>query len=164
MKTSDNPEGLLAPQSAKARRHADAVRLEYWRNAHHEALLSLYTGRKPTTGLKLWRKLCVLERLAHSAAAASCNGESIRIYWPKFGTYLPLPGEYDFNRDENAWDHLSTVVKDCVRNILGNVPNGFFVNGDARGYALKLDPDSCLIPEGMHTDMGRNGILAAEIN
>ncbi len=129
------------------------------RIAHHRALETLRDPSCSKSGIQIWRKLCELERLAHAGATAHCNGESIHLSWPLFGTRA-----YDFRSDENAWDNLASVVKDCVRNIFGHVPAGFFVNGDARGYALKLDPEEVTIPQGMHTDMGSNGILAARID
>lgn len=129
------------------------------RIAHHRALETLRAPSCELSGIQLWRKLCQIESLAHVGATAYCNGERIRITWPLFGVR-----EYDFRADENAWDNLASVTADCVRNIMGHIPAGFFVNGDARGYALKLDPDKTTIPQGMHTDWGRNGILAAEIN
>jgi hypothetical protein len=132
---------------------------ERFRAAHHRALETLRADSCTLSGLQIWRKLVQLERLAHAGATAQCNGEPIRIVWPLFGVR-----EYDFNKTENAWEQLSDVVRDCIRNIFGQIPQGFFVNGDARGYALKLDPDKTTIPQGMHTDWGRNGILAAEIN
>jgi hypothetical protein len=42
----------------------------------------------------------------------------------------------------------------------GNLPAGFFVNGDPRGYALKIESDN--LPEGIHKDWGGYGILAPE--
>ena len=132
---------------------------ERFRAQHHRALETLRHESCTLSGLQLWRKLVQLERLAHAGATASCNGENIRIVWPLFG-----PRDYDFHSDENAWDNLRKVAADCVRNIFGHVPAGFVVNGDARGYALKIDPDSGRVPEGMHTDWGRNGILAATID
>jgi hypothetical protein len=132
--------------------------IERERIAHHRALETLRDPSCSKSGIQLWRKLCEIERLAHAGATASCNGERIQISWPLFGVR-----EYDFNRDENAWDALTGVATDCVRNVFGCVPAGFFVNGDARGYALKLDPEKVTVPAGMHTDWGRNGILAARI-
>ncbi len=130
-----------------------------WRVAHHRALEKLRAENCALSGLQIWRKLVDLERLAHAAAEASCNGENIRLVWPLFG-----PRDYDFSTDEKAWDNLCSVATDCVRNVFGCVPAGFIVNGDARGYALKIDGDSGAVPAGMHTDWGRNGILAAQIN
>jgi hypothetical protein len=137
----------------------DKAILQRARIAHHRALETLRAPECSLSGIQIWRKLCEIERLAHAGAEAYCNGENIRLVWPLFG-----PRDYDFRTDENAWDSLTSVAKDCVRRVLGCVPSGFFVNGDARGYALKLDPDSATIPQGMHTDWGRNGILAARID
>lgn len=133
--------------------------IERDRIAHHRALETLRARECAKSGIQLWRKLCELERLAHAGATAYCNGERIRLSWPLFGVR-----EYDFHADENAWESLCSVATDCIRNVFGHVPAGFFVNGDARGYALKLDPDEVTIPTGMHTDWGRNGILAARID
>lgn len=133
--------------------------LTRYRIAHHRALETLRSPDCHLSGLQIWRKLGEIERLAHAGATAYCNGESIRLSWPLFGVR-----EYDFRNDENAWDSLRSVVTDCVRRIFGHVPAGFAVNGDARGYALKIDPDAATVPAGMHTDWGRNGILAARID
>ncbi len=133
--------------------------LDRARIAHHRALETLRDPACQLSGIQLWRKLCEIERLAHAGVTASCNGERIRLTWPLFGIR-----EYDFRSDENAWDSLASVATDCVRNIFRTAPAGFFVNGDARGYALKLDPEKCTVPADMHTDWGRNGILAARID
>lgn len=129
------------------------------RTAHHRALETLRAPSCQLSGLQLWRKLVNLERLCHAGATAYCNGENIRLVWPLFG-----PRDYDFRTDGyRAWEQLSSVARDCVRNVFGHIPQGFFLNGDARGHTLKLDPDKVAIPQGMQTDWGRNGILAAQI-
>lgn len=138
---------------------ADKELLQRERVAHHRALETLRADTCTKSGIQLWRKLCEIERLAHAGATACCNGENIRLSWPLFGLR-----DYDFRSDEKAWDNLCEVATDCVRNIFRCVPDGFFVNGDARGYALKIDPDTALIPAGMHKDWGGNGILAARID
>ena len=46
--------------------------------------------------------------------------------------------------------------------VLGGLPPGFFVNGDPRGYALKLEPGS--VPFPLHEDWGRYQILAPVID
>ena len=129
-----------------------------FRAAHHRALETLRDESCELSGIQLWRKLRTLESITHSIAEASCNGESIRVTWPLFGIR-----EYDFHSNEDAWEDACNVATDCVRNVFGCVPEGFFVNGDARGCALKLDGESVTAPKGMETDWGRNGILAAEI-
>lgn len=60
-------------------------------------------------------------------------------------------------------------VVEMVRAALGTLPPGFFVNGDPRGHALKIDNDD---PQGrelieavrLHRDMGGYGILSPEID
>lgn len=142
------PEGKAAIKAAT----------EQYRIAHHRALETLRHPSCELSGVQLWRKCSRLERLSHAGATAYCNGETIQVSWPLFGLR-----EYNFSRDEDAWEQFAEVATDCIRNIFGCVPAGFFVNGDARGYALKLDPQKVTIPEGMSTDWGGNGILAAEI-
>ncbi len=122
--------------------------LEKWRAAHHAALASLATNG--ADGKTIWRKLVRLEKFAHAAATAKCNGECFLTY--------------DFlNHPESASERVKSYVGDEITRIFGTIPHGFFVNWDARGYALKLDPDETTIPEGMQTDWGRNGLLAATI-
>lgn len=59
------------------------------------------------------------------------------------------------------------VEKDRTRlelvKIFGKLPTGVFINGDPRGYMLKLDSEKVTIPEGMYKDWGSDGILAAMI-
>lgn len=125
------------------------VWLEQARARHHNALLTLYKGTKPTSGLALWRKLVKLERIASDAATAQCNGTS----------YSGQPF-----RNELEWSAFRAFVKLHVRDIFGALPDGFLFNSDPRGYALKLDPENCTVPEGMEKDCGGYGCLAAQIN
>lgn len=117
----------------------DLITME--RQAHHNALATLSTDPK-ADGLKLWRKLRRIEGQAHKMATDYCNGDCTGEQWDA--------AKYKFTHE--------------VFKAFGQLPAGFFVNGDARGYALKLDPDDCTVPKGMHTDWGRYGILAPEIN
>ncbi len=112
-----------------------------WRENHHKALETLRAPECKLTGLQLWRKLVKIEREAHKAATDYCNGDI---------------EQEDFDVEKEK----ATVA---VRNAFGHYLPGFFVNGDPRGYALKLDNDKTTIPEGMHKDWGGYGILAAVI-
>jgi hypothetical protein len=124
-----------------------------WRNNHHKALEALRAPGCTSTGLQIWRKLRRLETKAHQAATAYCNGETLRI-----GAKV-----YDYRLDEDCSDRFkSEQIIPAIKRIFGHVPQGFFWNTDARGYALKLESEN--VPEGMHQDWGRYGILAAEIN
>ena len=119
------------------------------RKIHHTALEALCTTNTP--GLTLWRKLRRLEKEANDAATAQCNGSPYKLQ----------PYREDFQ-----WEAYKGRVAATVKSILGKLPVGFFVNGDPRGYALKINPEvkGAVVPEGMHTDLGRYGILAPEIN
>lgn len=125
-----------------------------------EALAKRF-GAKRTDGKKVSNALRALENIAHSGATAYCNGEP----------YTLASGRtFNFRTDgSEAWEPFGEHIEKHVADILGAVPPGFFVNGDARGYALKIDNDN---PEGkalidalrLHTDWGGYGILSPEID
>ncbi len=137
------------------------LQLDTRRKAHHAALSSLHDTLLPSLeeheqrGLKMWRKLRTLEQLAHRGATAYCNGERLNL----------RPGtSFDFRCDEDAWAQFSECVKGEAMKVFGGVlPPGFYVNGDARGMALLLDSERVTIPDGMQTNWGGDGILAADI-
>ena len=115
--------------------------IERRRKAHHWALSTLVDGK--IDGLVLWRRLRKIEIVMHKANEMYCNG--------------------DF--DMEAWEAAKAYAQSAIKRAFhGTIPEGFFINGDPRGCALKLDPDVRPIPEGMERDWGGNGILAAEIN
>lgn len=129
------------------------------RAVHHAALLSLHAkpGRN-ASGLAMWRALRRLEREVHTSCEAQCNGtatngQPFREYWN------PATGE---ECDDSPWQrYLETVHARISKVFGGQIPPGFFVNQDPRGFALKIKPE--LVPAGMWRDWGSNGILAAEI-
>ncbi len=125
--------------------------LQRRRAAHHvalETLAKLINPAAKASGLELWRKLNRLGREAHAGATAYCNGETINGY--KFG------------QDENAWENFSAMITAKVSKILGGIPAGFFVNGDARGYALKIHPP--IEGVNLEKDWGGNQLLAPVID
>jgi len=117
--------------------------LQRRRENHHKALetLAQQVGCN-TPGLKLWRQLRRLENSTYPQSLALCNGDI----------------------DQAKWEAVKDEVRAKITKIFGSIPKGFYVNGDARGHALKLDCDDAPIPEGMERDWGGNGILAAEID
>ena len=102
--------------------------------------------------------LLQLERDANAGCTASCNGEVFTCYSLRF----------DFRADENAFDRFRDYIENRIKDFFGTVPPAFFLNGDARGYALKIDNEK---PEGkglieavkLRTDWGGYGILSPEI-
>ncbi len=112
------------------------------RATHHKALEALARqcgGASRHTGLQLWRKLRQIEQVASRAATKLCNGEI----------------------EQEQFDAEKGNIKTRVISILGGLPPGFFVNGDPRGYALKLEPGS--VPFPLYEDWGKFQILAPVI-
>ncbi len=125
------------------------------RKQHHAALEALARDVNPdntANGLQLWRRLARIERVANAAACHYCNGKTCRHNGE----------EFHFESDENAWDRFHEVIEGEVAKVFGGqCPPGFFVNGDARGYALKLQPGSTR--HALHCDWGGYQILAPTI-
>lgn len=144
-------ETTIEPKMNKAERR------KAWLLKHYALCgqLGLLTGSK-YDGKKISTELFNLERIAHAGATACCNGENIRCYFKG-----RIPEDFDFHSSEDAWERFSARVTDAIRNILGSVPKGFFVNGDARGYALKLEAGSVDLP--MHQDWGSFQILSPSL-
>lgn len=46
----------------------------------------------------------------------------------------------------------------------GTLPQGFFINSDPRGTALKLDDDKTVLPVGFWRDFGGYGVLAPDFS
>ena len=128
--------------------------LDRRRAAHHAALLTLAGPKNKKTGAQIWRALRKVETLARAAAIAYCNGDPFTLA----GTC------YDFRA--HGCDAFESIKRDHIRPAIarafgGVIPAGVFINGDARGHALKIHAEH--VPAGMETDWGRDGILAAEI-
>lgn len=72
-----------------------------------------------------------------------------------------VTGQFRQSDSCESWEAFCGLVQLEVSRILGKLPAGFFVNGDARGYALKISPPI----EGLtlHQDWGSNQILAPVI-
>ena len=68
--------------------------------------------------------------------------------------------------------HDLKITSEVKRLFGGNVPKGFFINGDARGYALKIDTEAWKVSDNAtenynaqpikYTDWGDDMILAPE--
>lgn len=105
--------------------------------AHYSALETLSGYRMD--GAKLYSKLLPIERTIHKHAERYCNGE--------------------INSD--TWERYQNTAKTLVTAVFKREIAGLWVNGDPRGYALKIDERS--VPEGMIKDWGGYGILAPDI-
>jgi len=97
--------------------------------------------------VKLAKKLHSIEAKAHKLAEDYCNGEN--------------------GVDTETWPDLTDKILDRLDKIIGfrklNIP--VFINGDARGYALKIDDEYVRVHElKIHKDWGGYGILAPEFD
>ena len=118
--------------------------------------------RAKVDGKKISVALLKIERDAHAGATAHCNGERFAM---NHGGEMQ---HFDFCAGEDAAELFDAMITNRVAKVFGAVPPGFFVNHYARGYALKINPDSekgaeLIEAAQMHTDWGRNGILSPEI-
>lgn len=75
------------------------------------------------------------------------------------------------NITEEQYERRRNLTLAYVKSLFGGtLPKGFFINGDPRGYALKINSGNEAgmvhhpeyIPQGLHTDWGGYGILAPE--
>jgi len=110
---------------------------------HYAALerLAKFQGRE-ISGKKLSLILWRLENSVNPAATAYCNGEI----------------------DGDKWEEIASEAKERVYELLGDIP-GFFINGDPRGYSLKIDASihDPIYDLGLHRDFGGYLILSPEI-
>ena len=106
---------------------------------HGRQLQSIFPKTRSLDPVALSKKLHRLEAEAHRDATDWCNG--------------------DIN--ESAWGSSSDSVLDRLDKILGfrAADINVFVNGDARGYALKID-DSVARNLSIHKDWGGYGIIS----
>lgn len=144
--------------TTSANKMTKAERRKLQLNRHYKALELVSESLGHEKGLFNGKKLSVallkLEREAHKGAEDYCNGVI----------------------DSDTWDLLqANIEKDVYRLFKVDSMPGFFVNGDPRGCALKIDSDvmrdgtikgnesrykNC----GLMTDWGGYGLLAPEIN
>lgn len=147
------------------------------RTMHYAALEVLAPGQP---GIVTWRKLAKIERIAHDAATAQCNGADYGTQ-PFRPGHLP-DGSEGTEANPTPWDKFTDEIYAKVAKVFGGkAPAGFRFNQDPRGYALKIDPDKAereakgstkakaaarakAIPAGMVTDWGGYGCLAATID
>jgi hypothetical protein len=97
--------------------------------------------------MKLAKKIHSLELKAHKLATDYCNGEN--------------------GVDSENWGDLTDAILLKVDKVLNFKRQGIpvFVNGDARGYALKINDDYVRDNNlEIHKDWGGFGILAPEFD
>jgi hypothetical protein len=104
---------------------------------HFLELEALSDGQN--TGIAIYKALRRLESKANRVSTHYCNGDTT----------------------SEGWEQISERIRKQVEKLLPNLPAGrFFVNGDPRGYSLKLKENSGLIS---YRDWGGYEILAPQL-
>ena len=107
---------------------------------HGQNLKAVFNLNQDIDPVKLCKRLFRLENKAHKLALDFCNGEIDQLEW-----------------DQKA-DKILTKVEAILKN-----KKVLFLNGDARGYALKID-DGYIRNNNLniHKDWGGYGIVAPD--
>lgn len=105
---------------------------------HGNNLLKLFPASTEQNPIKLSKKLFSIENKAHGLSTDYCNGD------------LTI----------EQWDTETDKMLARVNKLLANNKHKIFINGDARGYALKINDSSLDI----HRDFGGYAILAPNFN
>jgi hypothetical protein len=107
---------------------------------HGQNLKTVFNLDSETDPIKLCKRLFRLETKAHKLAEDFCNGVI----------------------DQLEWDKKADQILTKVETILNN-KKVLFLNGDARGYALKIDDEYLKNNNfNIHRDWGGYGIIAPD--
>ena len=120
-------------------------------NRHYNSLNNLYklnTGEDHPNPKRLSSTLLRLECEAHREKLGQMN-DNIGEQCNEDGDYIES-------------DNRIEAIKEKVLKLFKGKLNGFFINYDARGYALKIKTEA-IGDTGLHRDFGGYGILAPEI-
>lgn len=104
--------------------------------SHGKQLLAIFPSAKERDPVALCKRLRRYETRANNAAVKYCNGEI----------------------ESGAWEAESVRTATAVNALLGD--DRVWVNGDPRGYALKIDLAD---GEQLHRDWGGYGIIAPDL-
>ena len=107
---------------------------------HGQDLKAVFNLDRDIDPVKLCKRLLRLENKAHKLAVDFCNGVI----------------------DQLEWDKKADQILTKVETILNNI-KVLFCNGDARGYALKIDDEYIRNNNfNIHRDWGGYGIIAPD--
>lgn len=116
--------------------------------------------RKTTKGDRIAIQNAVLIKLGATGVNPYRVLRLIEIEANRF--FLETVSNYIPEKEYNA--RVSKITKRVVSVFGGNLPHGFLLNADPRGYALKLEIDNQNqdVSTGIHMDFGGYGILAPD--
>jgi hypothetical protein len=142
---------------------------------HGETLLDLFPNASERDPVKLCKKLRRLELKAQRFAVDLCNGD---IQQDADGAFYRQWGRGTVGPFLTSKTNEKEQIEKSLCNLLrmthsDTVANGFFINQDPRGYALKLSDDyvkgfnNARDAQGkprLYTDWGGYGILAPDLS
>lgn len=108
--------------------------------ARHVQLLGEMFGKDVPNPYETYEILLKAEKEAHRRTTLECN-EAI-------------------SEEESEKWHEKFLNRLTKKLGVAKMPDGFFINYDPRGYALKMKQGT--FPQGLYTDFGGYGILAPE--
>ena len=130
---------------------------------HADNLAVIFPNAKKQ-GIDLCKALLRIENKLHSWQTAQCNGD--------LGGILSLKTLDECELDSEPWEAMERAIlaleaKQLVKvnKLLGNTLVPVVINGDCRGYTLKIKSE--YIKENnlpIYTDMGGYGIIAPTFN
>jgi hypothetical protein len=103
-----------------------------------------------------------LEKEAHSYAEFSCNGGRTIGTGPNMirvtNWYPPYYGKFVDIENEAEEEEYEAYLLARLQRLMENAP-GLFINGDPRGYALKVQPEHA---DDLPRDWGGYGLIAPD--
>lgn len=112
---------------------------------HGQNLIALFALAPDTDPVVLCKQLRRIEHTAHRAAEAYCNGDLSTAGWEAF--------------EAQALAKVDKLLGFTARQV------PVFINGDPRGYALKIRDSYMREHQAtLYRDMGGYGILAPDLN
>ena len=110
--------------------------------AHGERLKALFGLPAETNAIELYKQLHRIETRAHRRMEIQCSGPEHAI------------------KTDAEMERFEYLIMQIVRRLLPNESVPIVINGDPRGYALKIDLST---GEQLHRDMGGYGIIAPDL-
>ena len=133
--------------STKKERMYERIRL------HGLKLLSVFPQASETDPVKLSKKAFALENKAHRIQEEDCNGN------PACRT------DADYDAWQKSLEHRSDLVRAAFERLFGTpLESPFFMNGDPRGYCLKVNVEYMRAQKiDLPRDWGGYGLIAPDL-
>ena len=114
--------------------------------AHGERLKALFGLPAETNAIELYKQLCRIETRAHRRMEIQCSGPAHAV------------------KTDAEMERFEYLIMQAVRRLLPDENVPIEINGDPRGYALKIPDDWMYLNNvtDLHRDMGGYGIICPD--